>query len=311
MSAANAHLPVLLEEVVEALAIRADGFYLDATFGRGGHTQAILDRLGQQGHLLAFDRDPLAIEYGRRHFADDTRVEFEHSNFSQGAAVLTQRQLESKFDGVLMDLGVSSPQLDDAGRGFSFMQDGPLDMRMDTSQGETAAAWLAHVDEQQLVSVLKDYGEERFARRIARAVIEARQEHTINTTAQLVSIIEQAMPVKEKHKHPATRSFQAIRMFINQELQSIETGLAAMLNALKPGGRLVVISFHSIEDRMVKRFFKAKVTPPSVPKNLPVFDTDITLPYKLVGKPKVASDQELAMNPRARSARMRVLERVV
>jgi len=225
------------------------------------------------------------------------------------AEVLAQRQLEANIDGVLMDLGVSSPQLDDASRGFSFLHNGPLDMRMDTSRGESAADWLARVGLEELVRVLKEYGEERFARRIAHAIIDARARQPITETTQLARIIEQAMPVKEKHKHPATRSFQAIRMHINQELVSIETGLEAVLPALKPGGRLAVISFHSIEDRLVKRFMKAQVTRPALPKNLPVFDSDEPLPYRLHGKPTAASAEEVQRNPRARSARLRVLER--
>ncbi len=310
MTGAHSHQPVLLDEVMDALKVRPEGYYIDATFGRGGHSAAILGRLNEQGRLLALDRDPQAIAYGRERFADEPRIEFEHINFNQVADVLAQRQLESNIDGVLMDLGVSSPQLDDAGRGFSFMHNGPLDMRMDTTRGESASEWLARVELEELVTVLKQYGEEKFARRIAHGIIEARQQQPITETAQLVSIIEQAMPVKEKHKHPATRSFQAIRMHINQELQSIETGLEAMLGALKPGGRLAVISFHSIEDRLVKRFMKAKVTRPVLPKNLPVFDTDEEPPYRLAGKPQTASPQELENNPRARSARLRVLERV-
>ncbi len=310
MTGAHSHQPVLLDEVMDALKVRPEGYYIDATFGRGGHSAAILEQLNEQGRLLALDRDPQAIAYGRERFADEPRIEFEHINFNQVADVLAQRQLESNIDGVLMDLGVSSPQLDDAGRGFSFIHNGPLDMRMDTTRGESASEWLARVELEELVTVLKRYGEEKFARRIAHGIIEARQQQPITETAQLVSIIEQAMPVKEKHKHPATRSFQAIRMHINQELQSIETGLEAMLGALKPGGRLAVISFHSIEDRLVKRFMKAKVTRPVLPKNLPVFDAGEAPPYRLVGKPQTASPQELENNPRARSARLRVLERV-
>ena len=310
MTGAHSHQPVLLDEVMDALKVRPEGYYIDATFGRGGHSAAILEQLNEQGRLLALDRDPQAIAFGRERFADEPRIEFEHINFNQVADVLAQRQLESNIDGVLMDLGVSSPQLDDAGRGFSFMHNGPLDMRMDTTRGESASEWLMRVELEELVTVLKRYGEEKFARRIAHGIIEARQQQPITETAQLVSIIEKAMPVKEKHKHPATRSFQAIRMHINQELQSIETGLEAMLGALRPGGRLAVISFHSIEDRLVKRFMKAKVTRPVLPKNLPVFDTDEAPPYRLVGKPRTASPQELEANPRSRSARLRVLERV-
>ncbi len=310
MARVHSHQPVLLEEVMVALHIQPDGVYIDATFGRGGHSAALLERLGSDGRLLALDRDPQAIACGKERFAGEPRIEFEQTNFNRVADVLAQRRLESNIDGVMMDLGVSSPQLDDAARGFSFLRNGPLDMRMDTTQGESAAQWLNRVGLEELVRVLKEYGEERFARRIAHAVVEARVRQPITETAQLVRIIEQAMPVKEKHKHPATRSFQAIRMHINQELASIEQGLEAMTQVLKAGGRLVVISFHSIEDRLVKRFMKAKVTRPVLPKNLPVFDTDVAPPFRLVGKPQTASSQELASNPRARSARLRVLERV-
>lgn len=310
MTGAHSHQPVMLNEVIEALNIRREGCYIDATFGRGGHSAAILDRLGPNGSLLALDRDPQAIAWGRERFAAESRMVLQHINFNQVAEVLAQRQLEAKIDGVLMDLGVSSPQLDDAGRGFSFMHNGPLDMRMDTTQGESASEWLMRADLEEIVGVLKTYGEEKFARRIAHGIVEARARQPITETGQLVAIIEQAMPVKEKHKHPATRSFQAIRMHINQELQAIETALHAVLPALRPGGRLAVISFHSIEDRLVKRFMKARVTRPTLPKNLPVFDNDDEPPFRLVGKPRVATEQELQMNPRARSARLRVLERV-
>ena len=306
---AGAHLPVLLTEVIEALQVRPDGAYLDATFGRGGHSRAILDRLGEQGRLVAVDRDPEAIAFGRKEFAGDTRFELVHGNFGQVRQMLVQAQTGSQFDGVLMDLGVSSPQLDNARRGFSFMQKGPLDMRMDTSSGETAAEWLMRVEPGELVRILKAYGEERFAKRIVAAIVEYREQHQLTDTAQLVDLIEQAMPVKEKHKHPATRTFQAIRMHINQELQSIEAGLEEALEVLKPGGRLAVISFHSVEDRLVKRFMKAKTTRPVIPKGLPVFDDDEPMPYRLAGKAVTAGEEELAVNPRARSARLRVLEK--
>ncbi len=311
MDSVHDHQPVLLDEVIEALRIDPEGLYLDATFGRGGHTRAILERLDERGRVVALDRDPAAIEYGRRQFADEARLKLVHCNFSQVAMVLKESQLEQRFNGVLMDLGVSSPQLDDAERGFSFMRNGPLDMRMDTTQGESASEWLMRVEMEDLVFVLKKYGEEKFGRRIATAILAYRQEQPITETEQLVRIIEQAMPVKEKHKHPATRSFQAIRMHVNQELQSIETALEAMLPALAIGGRLAVISFHSIEDRMVKRFMKAKVSRPPIPRGLPVMEPDVALPYRLACKPRVAGEQELKSNPRSRSARLRVLERVL
>lgn len=304
------HQPVLLNEVLEALNIKQDGIYVDATFGRGGHAGAILNSLGQQGRLIAFDQDPEAIAYGREQFADDPRIEFEHCNFSQMRSVIVERGLNNRIDGVLMDLGVSSPQLDDAERGFSFLKSGPLDMRMNTAQGESAMQWLDRVELHDLILVLKRYGEEKFARRIAIAIVETRKEKLIDNTAQLASIISEAIPVKEKHKHPATRSFQAIRMYINQELPSIETGLQAASSMLAVGGRLAVISFHSLEDRMVKRFMRDLSSREKLPPGLPIMEKDEAPPFRLVGKSRAAGEQELAVNPRARSARLRVLERV-
>ena len=304
------HQPVLLNEVLEALNVRQDGIYVDATFGRGGHSSVILNKLGQEGRLIAFDQDPEAVAYGRERFADDPRIEFEHCNFSEMESVIVARGLNNCIDGVLMDLGVSSPQLDDAERGFSFMKSGPLDMRMNTEQGESAMEWLARVELRDLILVLKRYGEEKFARRIATAIVEARVEQEINDTTMLSNIISDAIPVKEKHKHPATRSFQAIRMYINQELPSIESGLQAAISVLSVGGRLAVISFHSLEDRMVKRFMRDKSSRPKLPPGLPIMDKDEQPPYRQVGKSWIAGEQELAENPRSRSARLRVLERV-
>ncbi|MDH5387341.1 MAG: 16S rRNA (cytosine(1402)-N(4))-methyltransferase RsmH [Gammaproteobacteria bacterium] len=304
------HQPVLLNEVLEALNIKQDGIYVDATFGRGGHSSAILNRLGREGRLVAFDQDPEAIAYGREQFKDDPRIEFEHCNFSEMESVIVARGLNNRIDGVLMDLGVSSPQLDDAGRGFSFMKSGPLDMRMNTEQGESAMEWLARVEPRDLILVLKRYGEEKFAKRIATAIVESRAEQEINDTTMLASIISDAIPVKEKHKHPATRSFQAIRMYINQELPSIESGLQAASSMLSVGGRLAVISFHSLEDRMVKRFMRTKSSRPKLPPGLPIMDKDEQPPFRLVGKSWVAGAEELAVNVRSRSARLRVLERI-
>lgn len=305
------HQPVLLDEVLEALNIRPGGVYLDATFGRGGHAMAILGCLNSEGRLLAFDQDPEAIEYGRRQFADESRIEFEHCNFSQVKRVIVERDLEHRIDGVLMDLGVSSPQLDDAQRGFSFLRSGPLDMRMNPEQGESASQWLASVKFDELVDVLKRYGEERFAKRIATAIIETRSEKVINDTGELAEIITAAIPVKEKHKHPATRSFQAIRIYINQELESIEQGLRGAASVLSVSGRLAVISFHSLEDRIVKRFMRNLSSRPKFPQELPIVENDEEPPYRLVGKPRVASKAEIDKNPRSRSARLRVLERVL
>ena len=307
--ASFAHQSVLLDESLKALNIRPEGVYVDATFGRGGHSRAILQQLGEDGRLIAFDQDPQAIEYANEVFADETRFSIEHCNFSQVEDVIARHGLGGKIDGVLMDLGVSSPQLDDAGRGFSFLRSGPLDMRMDTTSGETAAQWLARVKHADLVHVLRKYGEEKFAKRIANAIVDARSQREIKDTGELAEIISSAVPVKEKHKHPATRSFQAIRIYINQELQAVEQGLKGAAAVLAKGGRLVVISFHSLEDRIVKRFMRDISSRPRLSAGLPVMDADIDVPYRLVSRPVTASEQELETNPRARSARLRVLER--
>ena len=303
------HQSVLLDEALESLNIRPSGVYIDATFGRGGHSRAILQRLDEKGRLIAFDQDPEAVAYGREQFADEPRLTIEHCNFNQVADVVEQYGLTGKIDGVLMDLGVSSPQLDDAERGFSFLRSGPLDMRMDTSRGITAREWLAKVKPADLINVLKRYGEEKFAKRIATAIVETREQREIKDTGDLAEIISNAIPVKEKYKHPATRSFQAIRIFINEELQAVEQGLKGAASVLAKGGRLSVISFHSLEDRIVKRFMRDISSRPKLPAGLPVMEADIEVPYRLVGKPVVAGEAELAVNPRARSARLRVLER--
>ena len=303
------HQSVLLQEALDSLNIRPSGIYIDATFGRGGHSSAILQQLNEQGRLLAFDQDEEAVAFAKQQFADDARFVIEHCNFDRIAEVVERCGLSGKIDGVLMDLGVSSPQLDDAGRGFSFLRSGPLDMRMDTSRGETARQWLAKVKPADLINVLKRYGEEKFARRIATAIVEARAQREITETGELAEIISNAIPVKEKHKHPATRSFQAIRIFINDELQAIERGLKGAVSVLAKGGRLSVISFHSLEDRIVKRFMRDISSRPKLPAGLPVMEADIEVPYRLVSKPIVAGAKELQANPRARSARLRVLER--
>jgi 16S rRNA (cytosine1402-N4)-methyltransferase len=303
------HQPVLLEEALESLNIRPEGSYIDATFGRGGHSLAILQKLNEKGRLIAFDQDPEAVAFARQQFADEPRLTIEHCNFNQVADVIQQYGLSQKIDGVLMDLGVSSPQLDDADRGFSFLRSGPLDMRMDTSRGITARAWLAKVKPEDLIRVLKKYGEEKFAKRIATAIVETRAEREITETGDLAEIISNAIPVKEKHKHPATRSFQAIRIFINEELQAIEQGLEGAASVLAKGGRLSVISFHSLEDRIVKRFMRNASSRPKLPAGLPVMEADIEVPFRLVAKPVVAGAKELDQNPRSRSARLRVLER--
>jgi len=303
------HQSVLLDEALDSLNIRPSGIYIDATFGRGGHSRAILQQLDEKGRVIAFDQDPEAVAFGRRQFADEPRLTIEHCNFNQVADVVEQYGLTEKIDGVLMDLGVSSPQLDDAERGFSFLRSGPLDMRMDTSRGETARQWLARVKPAELINVLKRYGEEKFAKRIATAIVETREQREIEDTGDLAEIISNAIPVKEKHKHPATRSFQAIRIFINEELQAVEQGLKGAASVLAKGGRLSVISFHSLEDRIVKRFMRDISSRPKLPAGLPVMEADIEVPYRLVGKPVVAGETELEANPRARSARLRVLER--
>ena len=305
------HRPVLLDEVLASLNIRTDGVYVDATFGRGGHSRAILQQLNAQGRLIALDQDVEAVAHARQVFADEPRLTIEHCNFNQVADVIETYGLSGKVNGVLMDLGVSSPQLDDASRGFSFLRSGPLDMRMDTTQGETAADWLARVRLEDLINVLKKYGEEKFARRIATAIVEARQEREITTTGELAEIVSQAIPVKEKFKHPATRSFQAIRIYINRELEAVEQGLKAAAGILTKGGRLSVISFHSLEDRIVKRFMRDMSSRPKLPAGLPVMEADIEVPYRRVGKAITAGSEELEANPRARSARLRVLERVI
>jgi 16S rRNA (cytosine1402-N4)-methyltransferase len=311
MESDHEHQPVLLEEAVNALNIKADGIYVDATFGRGGHSAAILDCLNEHGRLLAFDQDPHAVAYGRQRFNKDKRIEIIHCNFRQVADMVAERGLGKKVNGVLMDLGVSSPQLDDAARGFSFSRSGPLDMRMNPEEGESAMKWLSRVSLNDLIYVLKKYGEEKSARRIAQAIIDSRKDMEITDTRQLAEIIVNAVPGYEKHKHPATRSFQAIRIFINEELQALEEGLQAAVSVLAVAGRLAVISFHSLEDRIVKRFMRNITSPPKLPAGLPVMNAANAVPYRLVGKPCVPGEQEIKRNPRARSARLRVLERVL
>lgn len=306
------HLPVMIAEALQQLAIKKDGIYLDCTFGRGGHSQGILDELDESGRLLALDRDADAVhsEYAQA-MLKDQRFILVHNCFSELESILVTAGLAGKIDGVLMDLGVSSPQLDNPERGFSFLRDGPLDMRMDGSSGISAAQWLANVDEQVLAKVLFEYGEERFARRIARAVVDTRAQTPITTTRQLAQLIEDAVPVREKHKHPATRTFQAIRIEINKELEELNDVLRQSVRVLKPGGRLVVISFHSLEDRIVKRFIRNESGAKYNPGKLPIKEADFAKGcLKKIGKALKAGKQEIALNPRARSAIMRVAERV-
>ncbi len=306
------HLSVLYAESLQALNIKADGIYLDCTFGRGGHSRGILQQLGNKGRLLAFDRDLDAVQSSyAEEMKKDNRFDIHHGCFSNLKAVVKEYGWLGKIDGVLMDLGVSSPQLDDSTRGFSFMRDGPLDMRMDGTNGLSASEWLQQVEEAELVKVLFEYGEERFARRIAKAIIESRQQKALQTTVELAKLIESVVPKREKHKHPATRSFQAIRIEINNELEEVKTGLQQALEVLSLSGRLVVISFHSLEDRIVKRFIKHESGRKNNPGRLPVKEMDIEKGLlKKVGKAVKAGKQELQQNPRARSAVLRIAERV-
>jgi 16S rRNA (cytosine1402-N4)-methyltransferase len=309
-SGATAHAPVLLGEALEALAVRAAGRYLDATLGRGGHAAAILERLGEAGRLLAVDRDPEAIRAGQRRFAGDERVSMVRGNFAELGRIASEAGFDAGFDGVLLDLGVSSPQLDDPARGFSFLRDGPLDMRMDPEHGVSAAEWLADVPERELAWVLFEYGEERHSRRIARALVKARDEAPIATTGRLAELIAAAVPGREPGKHPATRSFQAIRIFINDELGALEAALEQSLELLAPGGRLCVISFHSLEDRRVKRFIRHHSQVAEPWRGLPEIPAHAQPLLRPVGKAVRAGADELAANPRARSAVLRAAERL-
>ncbi len=304
------HQTVLLNEAVASVLGAPNGLYIDATFGRGGHTRHLLAQLGPAARVLGFDKDPQAVAAGQALQAEDARFEIVHGSFAALGAVLTARGLLGQVDGILADLGVSSPQLDDASRGFSFMQDGPLDMRMNSAAGQSAAEWLAVVAEAELADVLKTYGEERFARRIARALVQARAEQPITRTKQLADIVAAAHPAWEKHKHPATRSFQAIRIAINAELADVEHLLEQSLAALRPGGRLAVISFHSLEDRLVKQFIQRQEKGDDFPRGLPVTVDMLKPMLKRVGKALEPSEAEVEANPRARSARLRVAERL-
>ena len=302
----DSHQTVLLEEAIDALAIHADGVYVDATFGRGGHSRLILDRLGPRGRLVALDKDPQAVAVATRII--DARCSVVHASFAELALVLARLGLEG-VDGVLLDLGVSSPQFDDAARGFSFRRDGPLDMRMDTSRGQTAAQWLEAASEAEIREVIRDYGEERFAKQIAKAIVAARQREPVVTTGQLADIVGAAVRTREKSKDPATRTFQAVRIHLNQELAHLSLALPQILDLLTPRGRLAVISFHSLEDRIVKRFMRDAARA-DVPIRLPLRERELPQPrLRLIGKPVRPSAEEIAANPRARSATLRVAER--
>ncbi|MEE3607888.1 16S rRNA (cytosine(1402)-N(4))-methyltransferase RsmH [Avibacterium paragallinarum] len=310
------HFTVLLTEAVDGLALKEKGIYIDGTFGRGGHSRLILSRLAQDGRLIAIDRDPRAIAAAQQ--IQDPRFHIEHNSFSAIPEICEKLGLVGKIDGILLDLGVSSPQLDEAERGFSFMKDGPLDMRMDTTQGLSAAQWLQQVSEQDLAWVLKTFGEERFAKRIAQAIVNynktALQNGTepLSRTLQLAELIAQSVPFKDKHKHPATRSFQAIRIFINAELDELEQVLEGALQVLAPQGRLSIISFHSLEDRMVKHFMRKQSKGESLPKGLPLREDQIqrSQTLKTIGKAIMPTEQEIAQNARSRSAVLRVAEKL-
>jgi len=303
------HQAVLLQEAVAALVTTASGFYVDGTFGRGGHSAAVLERLDSKGRLLGVDKDPAACAVAEQLTLSEPRFEFIHGSFTQLPHQLRGMGIDA-VDGILLDLGVSSPQLDDSERGFSFMNDGPLDMRMDTTSGDTAAQWLAVAPESDIARVLRDYGEERFSRRIAAAIVSAREEEPIDTTARLARIVSEANPRWEKHKHPATRSFQAIRIHINRELDDLKDLLAVAIDLLRIGGRLVVISFHSLEDRLVKRYMRDMARGEKIPRGVPMLDSELNRRMKLVGKAVKAGADEVAGNVRARSAVMRVAEKI-
>jgi 16S rRNA (cytosine1402-N4)-methyltransferase len=304
------HIPVLLGESMQALGVFADGFYVDGTFGRGGHSRAILERLGPMGRLLATDRDPDAVAAGLDLARADTRFHIYRGRYAELPGIVAKQGLLGRINGLLLDLGVSSPQLDRAERGFSFSADGPLDMRMDPDSGESAAEWLAEADEREIVRVLKDYGEERFAKRIARAVCESRETQPIHTTAQLAVLCERAVPFREPGKHPATRTFQALRIQVNGELEELHDLLDRVCDLLAVGGRLVVISFHSLEDRIVKRFIRDESRGAALPKGLPVRDDQLQRRLKPIAGAVRASDAEVRANPRSRSAVLRAAERL-
>ncbi len=304
----RAHEPVLRQEAVAALNIRPDGIYVDATFGRGGHARAILEQLGPDGQLLALDRDPQAVASARQQFADEVRLTMVHGPFSMLGSAVAGRGWHGRVNGILFDLGVSSPQLDDPARGFSFRNEGPLDMRMDSTRGESAADWLNRAEEQDIATVLQELGEERFAHRIARVIVRSRAQTPITNTKQLAEIVASAVPTRERSKDPATRSFQAIRLHINRELDELRAALPQALAALVAHGRLVVISFHSLEDRIVKQFMRAQQKGKELPLDLPVRHVEIQSRLKVIGKPLRAGDDEVRRNPRARSAVLRVAE---
>ncbi|MDF3012620.1 MAG: rsmH [Cellvibrio sp.] len=304
------HITVLLNEAVAALVTDVSGFYIDGTFGRGGHSALIMQQLSADGRLLGIDKDLAAIATAKTRFADDSRFSIAHGSFAELAQLVAERGMTGKVAGVLLDLGVSSPQLDEAERGFSFMQDGPLDMRMDQTRGQSAADWINSASESDITWVFKEYGEERFARRMARAILAERQKSPFTRTRHLAEVIKEANPAWEKGKHPATRAFQAIRIQVNNELTDLDSVLEQALEVLAPGGRLVVISFHSLEDRAVKRFIRRQELGDPVPKGLPIRDDQLNKRMRSLGKAIKASDEEVSINVRSRSAVMRVAEKL-
>ena len=305
------HAPVMLKEAIDALEIRPDGNYVDGTYGRGGHARAILAALGEQGRLIVMDRDPQAIAAAREALGADARVTILHDEYANLRSHVERLDLLQRIDGILLDLGVSSPQLDDAARGFSFQHDGPLDMRMNPDTGQSAAAWLDEAEEAEIARVLWEYGEERQSRRIAKQIVATRRKQPIDTTAKLADLIASLLPRPKNNRHPATRSFQAIRIHVNQELAQLQRLLDSVLDILRVGGRLLVISFHSLEDRLVKRFFRSRSSRPKIPRGLPLRDAELDAvpPLRLVGKAQRAAGGEVENNPRARSAVLRVAER--
>ena len=301
---------MLAAEALAGLALEAGGYYVDATFGRGGHTALILEELGPEGRLLALDRDPQAIAAGRRRFADEVRLTLVHASFADLGTLVPAHADHRACRGVLFDLGVSSPQLDDARRGFSFRADGPLDMRLDPTHGEPVASWLARASVDEIRQVIATFGEERFARRVAQAIVAARRARPLTRTGELAAVVAGAVRTREPGKHPATRTFQALRMYINDELGQLERGLAAALEVLSPGGRLAVISFHSLEDRVVKRFMQRESEVDPALRHLPAIPEEARPRLKIIGRKTRPGEAELARNPRARSALLRVAERL-
>ncbi|RUM93897.1 MAG: 16S rRNA (cytosine(1402)-N(4))-methyltransferase [Thiothrix sp.] len=304
------HTPVLYVEALQALSIKPGGRYLDATFGRGGHGQGILNSLGEAGRLFAMDKDPRAADLAARACNQEPRLVFRKGSFANMDEFLQDEGVYGDLDGIFMDLGVSSPQLDSPERGFSFSHDGPLDMRMDTAAGVTAGQWINAASQAEITKILKVYGEERYAGRIAHAIVQARTESEITTTFELAGLVRAAIPNWERGKDPATRSFQALRIEINQELKDLETGLERSIHALRPGGCLVVISFHSLEDRIVKHFMRGRARPAPQPRRMPPSPVPFHPELKIIGKPSRPQAEEVAANPRARSAIMRVAEKL-